>query len=256
MSFNFQPIDYSGLNDERRRIIDHLKSTMDNIAQIGANHQGWLERKAAEEKALAEAKRRADSLQRKKDWMNDYYGPDYDWNKYGPGAAMAYTGMLEANDEGEWQSNFNNLATAINMYEQKQQMNSEQEKAAQAKAMEDQFAVDMNDFNNQDWSQAQIGGQLYGQKIDPEIANADEIKELQKLLGIKATGKWDSNAQTAYNQARGAYDVYQQLEQDLMNKYGAKRFYDAMNEANQMKLLERAFQNNAKAAHINVGSGW
>lgn len=257
MAFNFQTIDYSGLNDRRDSLFENVKRRIDGFADTAVKYQGWLERQGEIQKQQEEAERQAQILKNRKRFINQTYG-DRDWSEYGPAAEIAYNRLQTAGDLNDFNEGYSQLANAINIYDQIQSLKSEKEDeeaaAAEAASAENEFAQDMYNFNSKDWGLANIGLGL-SETQDTELSPA-EIRDLQTKLGVKASGLYDRETIEAYDKALREANELRRAENDLKTKYGAKKFYDAMNEQNQQRMLERALSENKKKAYVAPKKWW
>lgn len=251
MAYNFSSLDYgNAINNaynrdrsERNPYGEAWQNVGNNISSFGDRFSNWQNQERQWDQML-ERQRKADE--------DAAYRTQVEQERYDEESA-ARKEQVQANKE---QQNFNNKLALASLALQKQQMDNnaeiakaEAQKVEQEKALADQMAIDLKDFNDYDWSESELGKKLLGMDFDPTVENdAKTINEVQKLMGIKPTGNWGRESQETYDGLVGKFNDYNSRLLDLYSKYGAANVIKSMDDAAQLKMFENLMAANKKAA--------
>lgn len=174
-----------------------------------------------------------------------------DVSEYGPTASMLRDALSKAQTPEEQRAYMSMLYGVMSQIDQ-QKLSDDRER--QQKDLDNRFAVSMRDYNNRDWSLADLGGKL--RNIDIDGLSRNEIVSLQKELGVKPTGRKDNATIDAIQRAIAANDELNEYENNLFNEYGASRVIGTINDNKRQKALEDLMKTNKVTATRKPKSGW
>lgn len=183
--------------------------------------------------------------------MNAIRNMPIDVSEYGPTARMLREAISNAQTPEEQRAYMSMLYGVMSQVDQ-QRMADERESRERSK--ENRFALAMRDYNNKDWSLADLGGRL--RNIDINGLSSNEIVSLQKELGVKPTGRKDNATIDAIQRAIAANDELNEYENNLFNDYDASRVIGAINDSKRQKQLEELLKGNKVTATRKPKSGW